>query len=97
MGARTDLKDRPRLTNSHSGIPYSAMKSGQWRIVMAGQQVQVQRTMTLTVGFPETTTITVCRHPSPPQRTLQAWQGREAQRRQGKGNPQHPIGRSAHG
>lgn len=43
---------------STCGIPFSAMKSGQWRIIMAGQQVQVQRTMTFTVGLPETTTIT---------------------------------------
>jgi beta-lactam-binding protein with PASTA domain len=35
------------------------MRSGQWRIVMQGQQVQVQRTITLTVGLPETTTVTV--------------------------------------
>jgi hypothetical protein len=34
------------------------MKSGTWKIIMSGQQVQVQRSMTFTVGVPETTTVT---------------------------------------
>jgi hypothetical protein len=43
---------------STCGIPYSAMKSGNWKIIMSGQQVQVQRTMTFTVGVPQTITVT---------------------------------------
>jgi hypothetical protein len=43
---------------STCGIPYSAMKSGTWKIIMSGQQVQVQRIVTLTVGVPQTTTVT---------------------------------------
>lgn len=42
-----------------SGIPFSAMRSGEWKILIAGDQIQVQRTMTLTVGRPETETVTV--------------------------------------
>lgn len=43
-----------------SGIPFSAMRSGEWRILLAGDEVQVQRTITLTVGEPEVETVTVC-------------------------------------
>lgn len=40
------------------------MRTGQWRIVIAGSQIAVQRTINLSVGFPETTTVTVCDTPS---------------------------------
>jgi hypothetical protein len=43
---------------SQCGIPFSAMKSGTWRIVVAGNQIAAQRTITLNVGIPQTTTIT---------------------------------------
>lgn len=43
-----------------SGIPFSAMRSGEWRILLAGDEIQVQRTITLTVGEPEVETVTVC-------------------------------------
>ncbi|SPO06605.1 uncharacterized protein DNG_09295 [Cephalotrichum gorgonifer] len=43
---------------STCGIPYSSMTSGQWKIQIAGNQIQVQRTINLTVGFPETETVT---------------------------------------
>ena len=43
-----------------SGIPFSAMRSGEWRILLAGEEVQVQRSITLTVGEPEVETVTVC-------------------------------------
>jgi hypothetical protein len=39
------------------------MTSGTWKIVMSGQQVQVQRSITLTVGVPQTSTVTVCKIP----------------------------------
>ena len=44
--------------SSQCGIPFSAMRTGQWRIVIAGSQIAVQRTINLSVGFPETTTVT---------------------------------------
>lgn len=43
-----------------SGIPFSAMRTGEWRILIAGEEVQVQRTLSLIVGEPEETTVTVC-------------------------------------
>ncbi|KAK3937407.1 hypothetical protein QBC46DRAFT_319704 [Diplogelasinospora grovesii] len=45
---------------STCGIPFSAMKSGVWRIIVSGNQIAVQRTITLTVGTPATTWITAC-------------------------------------
>ncbi|KAK0616229.1 hypothetical protein B0T14DRAFT_242742 [Immersiella caudata] len=39
---------------STCGIPFSAMRSGNWRIIVAGAQLSVQRTVTLTVGAPQT-------------------------------------------
>lgn len=44
---------------STCGIPFSAMKSGTWKIIVAGDQIAVQRTITLTVGIPQTSTVTV--------------------------------------
>ena len=45
---------------STCGIPFSAMRSGSWKIIVAGYQLAVQRTITLTVGVPQTTWVTVC-------------------------------------
>ena len=42
-----------------SGIPFSAMRTGEWKILLAGDQVQVQRTINLVVGEPEVETVTV--------------------------------------
>ncbi|KAI1868842.1 hypothetical protein JX265_006821 [Neoarthrinium moseri] len=39
------------------GIPYSSMPSGQWKIILSGQQVAVQRVITLTAGLPTTVTV----------------------------------------
>lgn len=43
----------------HSGIPYSAMQSGQWKIILSGDEIAVQRVLSLTVGGLATVTITV--------------------------------------
>ncbi|KEZ45151.1 hypothetical protein SAPIO_CDS2596 [Scedosporium apiospermum] len=43
---------------STCGIPFSAMRSGNWKIIISGDQVNVQRTISLTVGLPETSTVT---------------------------------------
>ncbi|KAK1828183.1 hypothetical protein QBC39DRAFT_360067 [Podospora conica] len=43
---------------STCGIPYSVMRSGTWKIVVAGYQLAVQRTIRLTVGLPQTTWVT---------------------------------------
>lgn len=43
----------------YSGIPFSAMKSGTWKIIVSGDQIAVQRTITLTVGIPQTSTVIV--------------------------------------
>ncbi|KJR84532.1 uncharacterized protein SPSK_09258 [Sporothrix schenckii 1099-18] len=42
---------------STCGIPFSAMKSGTWKIIVSGDQIAVQRTITLTVGVPQTSTV----------------------------------------
>ena len=39
---------------STCGIPFSAMRSGNWRIIVSGNQISVQRSITLTVGQPQT-------------------------------------------
>ncbi|KAL8357518.1 hypothetical protein RB601_009128 [Gaeumannomyces tritici] len=44
--------------SSQCGIPFSVMRTGQWRIVVAGNQIAVQRTINLSVGVPERVTIT---------------------------------------
>ncbi|OIW28951.1 hypothetical protein CONLIGDRAFT_401496 [Coniochaeta ligniaria NRRL 30616] len=44
---------------STCGIPYSAMQSGTWRIIVQSSQIAVQRTVTLTVGVPQTVVTTV--------------------------------------
>ncbi|KAB5577570.1 hypothetical protein GE09DRAFT_1168517 [Coniochaeta sp. 2T2.1] len=44
---------------STCGIPYSAMQSGTWKIIVQGSQIAVQRTITLTVGVPQTVVVTV--------------------------------------
>ncbi|KAL1902869.1 hypothetical protein Sste5346_000780 [Sporothrix stenoceras] len=44
-------------TTSTCGIPFSAMKSGTWKIIVSGDQIAVQRTITLTVGVPQTSTV----------------------------------------
>ena len=43
-----------------SGIPFSAMKSGVWKIVLESNQIAVQRSITLKIGAPETVVVTVC-------------------------------------
>lgn len=43
---------------STCGIPFSAMKSGNWKIILSGTQVSSQRTFSVTVGTPETTWVT---------------------------------------
>ncbi|KAK7973077.1 hypothetical protein PG996_007306 [Apiospora saccharicola] len=43
---------------STCGIPYSQMRTGQWRIILSGRQLAVQRVINLTVGKPETVVIT---------------------------------------
>ncbi|KAK4191165.1 hypothetical protein QBC35DRAFT_488361 [Podospora australis] len=43
---------------STCGIPFSAMKSGTWKIIVAGNQISSQRTISLTVGVPQTTWVT---------------------------------------
>ncbi|KAK0733322.1 hypothetical protein B0T26DRAFT_842399, partial [Lasiosphaeria miniovina] len=43
---------------STCGIPYSAMQSGTWRIIVSGDQIATQRTVKLVVGLPQTTWIT---------------------------------------
>ncbi|KAK4194999.1 hypothetical protein QBC40DRAFT_269641 [Triangularia verruculosa] len=43
---------------STCGIPFSAMKSGNWKIILSGNQISTQRTFSVTVGVPETTYVT---------------------------------------
>ncbi|KAK7917328.1 hypothetical protein PG985_010936 [Apiospora marii] len=43
---------------SSCGIPYSQMWTGQWRIILSGRQIAVQRVINLTVGKPETVVVT---------------------------------------
>jgi hypothetical protein len=38
------------------------MSSGQWKIILSGDQIAVQRIITLTAGVPQTVTITVISH-----------------------------------
>ncbi|KAM7186302.1 hypothetical protein V8F20_011437 [Naviculisporaceae sp. PSN 640] len=44
---------------STCGIPYSAMFSGTWKIIVAGNQIATQRVIDLRVGTPQTTYVTV--------------------------------------
>ncbi|PKS05756.1 hypothetical protein jhhlp_007585 [Lomentospora prolificans] len=53
----TTQPEGQQLTST-CGIPYSSMTSGEWKIIISGEQVNVQRTITLTVGVPETETVT---------------------------------------
>ncbi|CAI4212267.1 unnamed protein product [Parascedosporium putredinis] len=53
----TTQPEGQQLTST-CGIPYSSMSSGVWKIIISGEQVNVQRTITLTVGLPETETVT---------------------------------------
>ncbi|KAK1762352.1 hypothetical protein QBC33DRAFT_283050 [Phialemonium atrogriseum] len=43
---------------STCGIPFSAMKSGVWKIVLESNQIAVQRSITLKIGVPETVVVT---------------------------------------
>ncbi|KAK4466468.1 hypothetical protein QBC42DRAFT_335552 [Cladorrhinum samala] len=45
-------------TTSTCGIPFSAMRSGTWKIIVSGSQISSQRTISLTVGVPQTTWVT---------------------------------------
>lgn len=68
---------------STCGIPFSAMRSGSWKIVVTGYQLAVQRTISLTVGLPQTTWVTV--RTNPPLATL----GHRADSTQGYTNCRH--------
>jgi len=59
--ACSDIKTQPAGTQVKStcGIPYSAMSSGRWKIIISGDQISSQRTISLTVGVPKTTRVTV--------------------------------------
>ncbi|KAH6842583.1 hypothetical protein B0I37DRAFT_436193 [Chaetomium sp. MPI-CAGE-AT-0009] len=59
--ACSDIETQPAGTQVKStcGIPYSAMSSGRWTIIIAGDQISAQRTISLTVGVPQTTRVTV--------------------------------------
>lgn len=46
-----------------SGIPFSLMSSGAWKIVLQGNQIAVQRNINLSVGVPQVVTVTVGRVP----------------------------------
>ncbi len=39
------------------------MKSGVWKIIVSGNQLAVQRSITLTVGIPQTVVVTVSNAP----------------------------------
>ncbi len=54
--SQSDIPCHPPLS---SGIPFSAMRSGRWKIVLSGRQISSQRSITLTVGVPQTTWVTV--------------------------------------
>lgn len=41
------------------------MRSGNWRIIVSGNQISVQRSITLTVGQPQTVWYTVRMHANP--------------------------------
>ncbi|KAK3906716.1 hypothetical protein C8A05DRAFT_40471 [Staphylotrichum tortipilum] len=58
--ACSDISTTPAGTQitSTCGIPFSAMRSGRWKIVISGRQISSQRTITLTVGVPQTTWVT---------------------------------------
>jgi hypothetical protein len=58
--ACSDIRTGPSgvQVTSTCGIPFSAMTPGRWRIIIAGDQISSQRTITLTVGAPETTWVT---------------------------------------
>lgn len=43
---------------STCGIPFSLMSSGQWRIVLQGNQIALQRNINLSVGVPQVITVT---------------------------------------
>ncbi|KAK3394867.1 hypothetical protein B0H63DRAFT_556017 [Podospora didyma] len=43
---------------STCGIPFSAMRSGTWKIIVSGDQIATQRSITLTAGAPQTQWIT---------------------------------------
>ncbi|KAK7946830.1 uncharacterized protein PG986_011151 [Apiospora aurea] len=56
----TSINTNPEGTavTSTCGIPYSQMWTGQWRIILSGRQIAVQRIINLTVGKPETVVVT---------------------------------------
>jgi len=58
--ACSDIKTVPAGTQvtSTCGIPFSAMASGRWEIIIAGDQISSQRVVTLAVGVPQTTWVT---------------------------------------
>ncbi|KAH9885160.1 hypothetical protein F4778DRAFT_513572 [Xylariomycetidae sp. FL2044] len=59
--ACTAIKTAPQgeQVTSTCGIPYSSMASGTWKIILSGQNIGVQRTISLAVGSPETITVTI--------------------------------------
>ena len=62
--SQTQLRTLPLLTQPISGIPFSVMRSGTWKIIVAGSQISSQRVIALTVGAPQTTWYTVCTFPA---------------------------------
>ncbi|KAI1344678.1 hypothetical protein F5Y15DRAFT_756 [Xylariaceae sp. FL0016] len=55
--AVTTTPEGEEVTSS-CGIAYSSMPSGQWKIIISGTKMAVQRVITLTAGTPETVVIT---------------------------------------
>ncbi|KAM7221354.1 hypothetical protein V8F06_003322 [Rhypophila decipiens] len=55
------IKTQPagQQVTSTCGIPYSAMFSGTWKIIVAGNQIATQRVIQLVVGAAQTTWVTV--------------------------------------
>ena len=77
---------------SVSGIPYSAMQSGTWKIIVQGSQIAVQRIITLTVGVPQTVVITVCNPPKPVQLSVALTNPVKGYPDRGAGNHKHTEG-----
>ena len=49
------------------------MRSGVWRIIVSGNQLAVQRSITLTVGIPQTVVVTVSRMFLPYLKQAKTW------------------------
>ncbi|KAH8839487.1 hypothetical protein MCOR02_002902 [Pyricularia oryzae] len=53
-----EIGDSGAKVTSLCYIPFSAMRTGQWKLVLAGRQISTQRTINLKVGPLATTTVT---------------------------------------